>query len=309
MLLPDFEAEEFVRTTGFDSVVTWDDTRGPEPGVKDAFARLPRLGRDPVIAVDDELSYAHFALLAVYLGTRRPVLASSLLGPLRLLKSAHEQEVMTRAGELVSKGIDAMIELAEPGMSEKQLCNALESSLRDNGAESVDFVMVQAGASAAAPHHEAGLGLLREGESVLADIAVRLDGYFSDITQQVFLGEPPADYVHAYETVSAAQEAGVKASVVGATAQDVDRAAAAVLVEAGYERQSRTGHGIGLDVHEAPSVVEGNLMQLRPGMTFTVEPGIYVPGRFGIRFEDTVLVTNDGPRRLTRGNRPLQAKI
>jgi Xaa-Pro aminopeptidase len=112
----------------------------------------------------------------------------------------------------------------------------------------------------------------------------------------------------AYGAVKAAQEAGVRAAVVGATPQAVDRAAAEVLVEAGYERETRTGHGIGLDVHEAPSVVEGNLIELRPGMTFTVEPGVYLPGRFGIRIEDTVLVTPEGPRRLTRGNRPLQVK-
>jgi Xaa-Pro aminopeptidase len=215
---------------------------------------------------------------------------------------------MASAGELVSTGVDLALERARPGLSERELANEIETALRDGGAESLDYILVASGPATAAAHHQAGARRLSAGEPVLFDIAVRVDGYFADITQQVFLGAPPIEYVRAYDAVKAAQEAGVAAAVVGATPEDVDRAAGRQLVAAGFERETRTGHGLGLDVHEAPSVVEGNHLRLEPGIALTVEPGIYLPGRWGIRIEDTVLVTQEGPKRLTRGARPLSIK-
>jgi Xaa-Pro aminopeptidase len=152
--------------------------------------------------------------------------------------------------------------------------------------------------------------VLKRGEPVLVDIAVCLDGYFADITQQAFLGEPTPEYAEAYGIVSAAQAAGVAAAVVGAKVEDVAAAASAVIADGGYGEWSgpRTGHGLGADVHEAPSVVEGNDAELQAGYVITVEPGVYVPGRWGIRIEDTVIVREDGPLSVTRGARPLFAK-
>jgi Xaa-Pro aminopeptidase len=195
-------------------------------------------------------------------------------------------------------------------MTELDVKRMLETFLWEAGAESVDYVLVQAGANSAQPHHSAGSDVLRAGEPVLVDIAVCLDGYFADITQQTFLGNPPAEYADAYEAVRVAQEAGVRAAVAGARAEDVAVASSAVIDEAGYGEWSgpRTGHGLGADVHEAPSVVEGNQTELRPGVAITVEPGVYMPGRYGIRIEDTVIVTGEGPRPVTRGARPLHAK-
>jgi Xaa-Pro dipeptidase len=192
-------------------------------------------------------------------------------------------------------------------MTERQLAAIVDAEMRAGGSESVDFVIVAAGAGAAAPHHQPAHVEFRAGEPVLVDIAVRLDGYYGDITGQGFLGDPPEDYLRAYEVVHAAQEAGVQASRAGASAHDVDAAATKVIVDAGLGEWSgpRTGHGIGLDVHEPPSVVEGNGDPLPPGAVITVEPGVYLPGRYGIRIEDTVLVTDGEPRRLTRGSRPL----
>jgi Xaa-Pro aminopeptidase len=145
---------------------------------------------------------------------------------------------------------------------------------------------------------------------VLLDVAVRVDGYFADITQQVFLGTPSDDYVEAYETVRRAQKAGVAAARPGATAHDVASAASEVVLGSRFAEWigPRTGHGIGLDVHEHPSVVEGNRTLLEPGAVITVEPGVYLPDRFGIRIEDTVAVTDGQARALTRGARPLFAK-
>jgi Xaa-Pro aminopeptidase len=186
----------------------------------------------------------------------------------------------------------------------------IEELMWDGGAASVDFVLVQAGANSANGHHAADGTVLRAGEPVLVDIAVRVGDYFADTTQQVFLGDPPDDYRAHYALVQRAQEAGVQAAVVGATAHDVAAAASAPIVDAGLQDFTgpRTGHGIGIGVHEAPSVIEGNDSELAAGMVITVEPGVYFPGRYGIRIEDTVAITDEGPRRLTRGARELTAR-
>jgi Xaa-Pro aminopeptidase len=309
MLLPDFDVPEFVAETGFESVVGWNDRVGPSLAVSEAFGRLSGIPEDPMTAVDDELPFGFLANLRSRLGRREPTLASELLAPLRIIKSEEERVKMERAGELVSLGVDAAIESARPGISETKLRSEIERVLWDQGADSVDDVLVQSGTESASPHHQAGGRQLHKGEPVLFDIFVRMDGYFADVTQQVFLGDPPSHYVEAYEAVYAAQEAGVQAACVGATVESVHRASNQVLARAGFPSELRTGHGLGLDVHEPPSVDEGNPMVLQPNMVFTVEPGIYLTGRYGIRIEDTVLITETGPRRLTRGSRPLQVKM
>jgi Xaa-Pro aminopeptidase len=309
MIMPDFEAPEFVEATGFEQVVPWADRIGPAPAVAEAFAKLGTLPSEPVAAVDDELPFQFFTHLRGHLGVE-PALASSLIGELRLIKSADEQRRIAATGALISAAIDFFYERVAPGMTEVEVKRLLEGFLWDGGSDTVDYVLVQAGANSSQPHHSADSAVLADGEPVLVDIAVCLDGYFADITQQAFLGEPTAEYTAAYGIVSAAQAAGVAATIAGAKVEDVAKAASAVIADAGYAEWSgpRTGHGLGADVHEAPSVVEGNEALLQPGYVITVEPGVYVPGRWGIRIEDTVIVGEDGPRCVTRGARPLFVK-
>jgi Xaa-Pro aminopeptidase len=307
MILPDFDAGEFAEEPGRPPVVAWADRRGPAGAVEEAFASVgPVAG---AALVDDDLPFAFYSLMRDRL-PGEPALASSLVGELRLRKDDAELERMTRAGELVSAGIDLAQEIAEPGMTERQLKRRIEELMLDSGADAGDFVLVQAGANAASGHHNADDTVLRTGEPVLFDISARLDGYWSDTTQQVFLGEVPDEYRSHYELVARAQEAGLQAAVVGATAHDVDAAASAPILEAGLGEFTgpRTGHGIGVGIHEAPSVVEGDRTELLAGTVITVEPGVYFPGRYGIRIEDTVAITADGPRRLTRGARDLAVK-
>jgi Xaa-Pro aminopeptidase len=307
MILPDFDAAEFAAVDGRPSVVPWADRQGPAGAVEEAFAQVGSV--DGTALVDDELPFAFYARVRDRL-PGQPAPASVLLGELRMRKSTEELERIARTGELVSRGVDLAQEIAEPGMTEKQLKRRIEELMWDGGADSVDFVLVQAGANAASGHHNADDTVLRAGAAVLVDIAVRMNGYFADITQQVFLGDPPHDYREHYELVARAQEAGVQAAVVGATAHDVDAAASRAIVEAGLGEFTgpRTGHGIGVGVHEAPSVIEGNDTELAAGTVITVEPGVYFPGRYGIRIEDTVAITPDGPQRLTRGARELAVK-
>jgi Xaa-Pro aminopeptidase len=307
MILPDLDAAEFAAVDGRPPVATWADRHGPANAVDEAFANVGPV--DGTALVDDELPFAFFAHVRDRIGAA-PEPASTILAELRMRKSPDELERIARTGELVSRGIDLAMDVAEPGMTEKALKRRIEELMWDGGADSVDFVLVQAGANAASGHHNADDTVLRSGEPVLVDIAIRLDGYFADITQQVFLGEVPDDYREHYELVRRAQEAGVQAAVVGATAHDVDAAASRPIIEAGLGDFTgpRTGHGIGVGVHEAPSVIEGNHTELTAGMVITVEPGVYFPGRYGIRIEDTVAVTDEGPRRLTRGARELATK-
>jgi Xaa-Pro aminopeptidase len=309
MVMPYFDADEFRHVTGLDAVFEWSDKQGPADAIEQAFRSLGLSARPPTSAVDDELRFDFLTLLREHLADE-PSRASELLAPLRLSKTADEQRRIRRAGQLVSLGIDTAFQHAAPGMTELELKRTIENSMWDQGAESVDFVLVQAGPNSAVGHHRAGDRELRNGEPVLVDIAARVDGYFADVTQQVFLGPPPDDYREVYEIVATAQEEGVRAAQSGASASDVDRAATAVIQTAGFDEWSgpRTGHGIGLDVHEPPSVIDGDETELQPGAVITVEPGVYLPGRFGIRIEDTVIVTDGEPQRVTRGARSLFSK-
>lgn len=307
MVLPSFDRDEFVAQTRLDDAFGWTDKQGPRAALDAAFRSVGASPRNAL--VDDELRFDHYALLRERLGDAVGR-ASELFAPLRLAKDADEQDMLARAGELVALGVEVATKRAQPGMIELELKRAIEQALWNAGAETVDFVLVQAGANSVAAHHSGDSTALREGEPVLFDISARWDGYFADTTQQVFLGEPPPDYVEAYEVVAAAHAAGLAAARAGATAGDVDRAAARVIEEAGFAESSgpRTGHGIGLDLHEPPSVLDGDETELVPGAAITVEPGVYLPGRYGIRVEDTLIVTEAEPRIVTRAARPLVVK-
>ena len=308
MVMPYFDATEFREATAFEDVFEWRDKHGPADAIDEAFRSLGLNDNRISAAVDDELRFDFLTQLRDHLDGH-PRRAGELIGPLRLAKTAEEQGRIRRAGELVSHGIDVALDAAQPGITELQLKRIIENALWDAGAESVDFVLVQAGANSAIGHHGGDGSKLQEQQPVLVDIAARVDGYFADITQQVFLGDPPQEYIRMYEIVSAAQEQGVRATCAGVSAGEIDRVTGAVIDAEGFEdRGPRTGHGIGLDIHEPPSVIDGDETKLPAGATITIEPGIYMAGRFGIRIEDTVIVTAEGAERVTRGARPLLSK-
>jgi Xaa-Pro aminopeptidase len=171
-----------------------------------------------------------------------------------------------------------------------------------------DFAIVAAGPNAASPHHEASDRVIHEGDPVVVDIGgVMPDGYCSDSTRTYAVGEPPAEFAGYYEVLLAAQEAQVAAVRPGLTAGELDAVGRDLISAAGYGEffVHRTGHGIGLDVHEDPYIVAGSGQVLEPGMAFSVEPGIYLPGRHGARIEDIVVCTVDGGERLNLTPRTL----
>ena len=231
-------------------------------------------------------------------------LRETLPNALRTVKDETELDALRRAAAVAD---EVLLDLREQGanvvgMTESELARDVERRLLQAGGDSLSFdVIAAAGENGAKPHYRHGDREIEAGDPVVLDFGVRLDHYPSDQTRTVvFAGDPPEGYADAHEAVVDAQQAAVDAVEPGVTAESVDRAARSILEERGYGDAfvHRTGHGVGLDVHEDPYIVDGNDTQLEPGMVFSVEPGVYLDGEYGIRIEDLVVVTDDGCERL-----------
>lgn len=261
----------------------------------------------PTVALGDQL-WTRFALAVQQ---RHPSLtwrtASGLLSQLRMRKDAAELEALARVGAAIDRVHLGVPDVLRAGRSERAVAADLASLIRQEHDE-VSFVIVAGGPNAASPHHEPGERVLRDGDVVVVDIGGTLDGACSDMTRTYVLGEPPEGFIAAYAALERAQAAGVAAVRPGARACDVDAAAREVLVAAGLGDAfvHRTGHGIGLDTHEAPWIVAGDETVLEAGMTFSVEPGFYIDGWTGARIEDIVAVTDTGVRSLNQVDRRLR---
>ena len=277
---------------------SWDETDDPIAIVADL------VGAAGSLAIGDR-TWARFLVdLQAALPAARFTRGSEVMGPLRARKDAAEVEALRRAGAAADRVAAELqagdIELV--GRTEAQVSAELGRRLRAEGHHRVNFAIVAAGANAASPHHEPGDRVIEEGEVVLCDFGgTMLDddgiGYCSDITRCVHLGEPSAEMAEAYAVLLEAQQAAVAAAVVGTPCEEVDATARRIITEAGWGEQfiHRTGHGIGIEEHEDPYIVSGNGTPLEPGHAFSIEPGIYVPGRFGFRLEDIVVAADAGP--------------
>jgi len=277
--------------------VAWSDGEDPYAAVA---AALPRGAR---LAVDDQLPALHLLALTDAAAPAAVRLAGPLLGGLRSVKSDAEAAALAAVAAANDRVQARMAEWLRPGRTEAEVAADVAAALVEEGHARADFVIVASGPNGASPHHTASERVIGVGDPVVVDIGgPAASGYNSDSTRTYCLGRPadPA-FVRVHAAVVAAQEAGVRAAVAGASGEAVDAAARAVLADAGYGPWfiTRTGHGIGLEVHERPYLVRGNAEPLAPGMAFSVEPGVYLPGRFGVRVEDIVLVAADGgPKRL-----------
>jgi Xaa-Pro aminopeptidase len=226
---------------------------------------------------------------------------------LRAVKDADELRLLGEAARGADAAFTEVVALGFAGRRELDLAADLDRLLRHHGHQRVDFTIVGSGPNGASPHHDAGERLIEVGDAVVLDFGGTAEGYYSDLTRTVFVGQPTPAQREVYEVVRAAQQAAFDAVRPGAACEDVDRAARAVIVDAGYGDRfmHRTGHGIGLELHEPPYIVEGSRTPLVPGMTFSDEPGIYLPGRFGVRIEDQLAVTETGAERLNQAPREL----
>lgn len=283
-------------------VVGWTDGEDPY----EAAARL--LPSDALVATGDRMWASHLLGLQRALPGASFMTASPVISRLRSVKDAEELAALSRAARGADETFREICGARFEGRHEVDLAEDLSDLLVRHGHRRADFAIVASGPNGASPHHNPGARTIRPRDVVVMDFGGELGGYFSDTTRTVVVGEPPAGLPEVYETVRAAHDAALAAVRPGAAAQDVDRAARRVIEASGYGQRflHRTGHGIGLEVHEPPWIVEGSEVELRPGMTFSVEPGVYLEDRFGVRIEDIVAVTDDGVDRLNRSTRDLQ---
>ena len=308
LICPAFEATKTARSNLSWQLFTYVDGQDPLEACQ-AACRALRLSRARVGVEALKLRLRELRLLEAAAPAIQIENAEHLIAQPRLIKDADEIAAMRRAVAVAEQALDDVLSVVRIGMTERQVANELRLALLRRGAENLAFEpLIQAGTNSALPHATATERALQAGELLLLDFGVTLDGYNSDITRTFALGEPAAEIRRIYERVKQANAAGRAAARPGASGQDVDRAARQVIAEAGYGQYftHRTGHGLGLEGHEPPYMVEGNTAPLEVGNTFTIEPGIYIPGLGGVRIEDDVLITPDGAESLTTYDRELR---
>jgi len=294
---------------GIQDIRVWDDAQGWDPLLMQLSKELMLdIG---IVGLDDDMP-ARFALrLQEMMPTTLLKLAGTALAPLRAVKDALELAALQHAAEAT----DALIPVAQAacreGESEMEIALAIQQATARSGFADSFAPIVGAGANGATPHHNTGKTKVKTGDVVILDFGAMTDGYHGDITRTVAVGTASDEARRVYEIVYRAYSAGVAAVRPGATAHEVDTAARKVIADAGYGEFfiHRTGHGIGLDDHEVPYMLAGNYTPLQPGHCFSIEPGIYLPGKFGVRLENIVTVTEDGTARVLNQTIPPEIPI
>jgi len=302
LVVPELEAPRVDRRGGILEVRAWSETEDPLAIVASLCGSPARL------AVSDQ-TWAVFvlglqqAMPGTVFVSGRPISQA-----LRVVKSPDEVVQLRPAGAAADRVVDRLAVMRFAGRAERAVAEDVARMTVEEGSDVASFSIVASGPNAASPHHEPGSRVIADGDSIVIDFGGKVNGYCSDTTRTFHVGEPSAEFLEAYDIVRVAQQAGVDAALPGTPAAAVDAAARRIIEDAGFGEFfiHRLGHGIGLDVHEDPYLVEDNDAVLEPGMTFSVEPGIYVPGRFGIRIEDIVVCTPLAAERLNRSGRDLR---
>lgn len=303
LLVPRLEAPRVEERPELFKLAVWNETDNPIAMVADLIG--PRI----TMAIGDHTWSRFLLALQDEVPARRWLPASVVTGPLRAAKDDAEIDALSRAAAAADRVANAIHagEIRLVGRTEAEVAGDIGRRLVAEGHDKVAFVIVASGPNSASPHHEPGDRVIGHDEMVVCDFGGVLDGYCSDTTRTVVTGEPTPEMQEMYSVIAEAHAAGVSAATVGTPCAEVDAAARDVIADAGFGEffTHRTGHGIGRDVHEEPYLVEGNKTLLEPGNAFSVEPGIYLPGRFGARLEDIVIATDDGPRALNASNHDL----
>lgn len=303
LLIPRLEAPRVRPLAGVFETIPWNETDDP------VAMTHGLLGDAQVVAVGDQMWARFLVELLNHRPTCRYVRSVEVMEALRARKDEAEIAALRAAGAAADR-VAAKLQSGQiplVGRTEAEVSADLSARLIAEGHQKVNFAIVAAGENAASPHHHPGSRVIERGEIVLCDFGGTMDGYCSDITRCVFIGEPPSEIVEAYEVLKRAQAAGVAAGVVGTACEEVDAVTRAIIDGAGYGEYfvHRTGHGIGMEEHEDPYMVSGNRTPIAHGHAYSVEPGIYVPGKWGMRLEDIVVATDDGPVRMNNANHDL----
>jgi Xaa-Pro aminopeptidase len=303
LVVPTLERGDAERATGAGALTIRDWTDGKDPYA----VAVPLLDPSGRYGISDNAWALHLLGLRDALPGIGYAALTDCLPMLRAVKDAAELERLADAGAAADAAYEEILRVRFTGRRESDIATELAHLLTQLGHSQVDFTVVGSGPNGADPHHEAGDRVIRQGDMVVLDFGGLKHGYGSDTSRTVHVGEPTAEEQAVHDVVRAAQQAAFEAVRPGIACQEVDRAARAVITEAGYGERfiHRTGHGIGVTTHEPPYMVEGEEQRLVAGMCFSVEPGIYLPGRFGVRIEDIVTVTDTGGRRLNNTSREL----
>jgi Xaa-Pro aminopeptidase len=308
LFVPELEAPRVAHDSRLFALRPWKETEDPF----DAIAAV--VGSRSSLAFSDRAWTTHFLSLQARLPRAAFALASRVTGPLRAVKDASEVAALDAAGAAADRVADALLagEIPLVGRTEAEVSAEISRRLIAEGHAKVNFAIVGSGPNSASPHHEPGGRIILEGEPVVCDFGGSLHlndtvGYCSDITRTVVTGEPDPEFRHLYAVLDEAQAAAVEAAVVGVPCEEVDGVGRRRITSAGYGAAfiHRIGHGIGIEEHEDPYMVSGNSQPLLAGHAFSVEPGIYLAGRFGARIEDIVIATESGPHPCNKADHSL----
>jgi Xaa-Pro aminopeptidase len=299
LVIPKLDTEK-ARKSHAENVFPWDDTEGYRGALREAIHSLgSNVNR---VGCEDGITLLQTQQIRIETQTSDFASISEEISNLRLIKDQAEIAATIDAANRLSRAYKALPELIEAGQTEIILALELIEELSKRGLKTAHFPLIQSGSNSAIPHCEPGTRKIRKGDMVVVDTsAVNEQGYHADYTRTYVIGKPTSKQREVYETVKRAQAHGIEAAIPRNSAQQVDKAARSVIEKAEYGEYfiHRTGHGLGLEVHEAPYLKEGNPVSLQSGMIFTVEPGIYLPGNFGARIEDNIIIDGKESKNVT----------
>jgi Xaa-Pro dipeptidase len=288
-------------------IVPWTDAEGYDRAFQAGLDMLHPAGK--TIGVEGtQMRFFEGEVIRRWAAGATVVAADAQLAPLRMNKDMDEIDALRRAVKISEQALQLTLNAVRVGMSEIELADILEAHMKALGSEEPSFkTILHGGGNTALPHSGPLPYRIQAGDPLLLDFGAVYQGYRADITRVVFVGDISREFRHFYSVVQAANAAGRAVAQPGVAAEAVDIAAKSVLIDAGYGRliRHRTGHGIGLEAHEAPNIVEGNKLLLGPGMVFTVEPGIYETNVIGVRIEDDLLITSYGAESISTFNRDI----
>ena len=297
-LMPSVNAEDVRNRTDI-AINSWNDEIGPDQALKDAL-EFTNSSNAKHIAIDEAMR-SHFALILIEaLPKPSYEFTASTIGALRMRKDQTEFINLKENALIDDRAMQAGFAAIKEGITELEIGEAINKHFISEGAKP-QFCIVGSGPNGAFPHHHTGDRKVEQGDVVLIDIGGRKGTFPSDMTRMSVLGEPPEDYLKVHGIVERAVQAAMAAAKPGVMAKDVDAAARGVITEAGYGEffVHRTGHGLGIDIHEPPYITATSEVVLDEGMVFSIEPGIYLQGRFGVRLEEIVILRADGPEILS----------
>jgi Xaa-Pro dipeptidase len=309
IVVPGLEAPRVTLMPGVFTLLPWSETEDPVA----ITARLVEEAtpESRVVAVGDQMWARFLVDLMPMLPSTQYRRSVDVIGSLRMRKDQAEIDALRAAGAAVDRIAGELHAGRIPlvGRTEAQVSADLSARILAEGHDVVNFAIVAAGENAASPHHHPGSRVIQKNEIVLCDFGGTMNGYCSDITRCVYTGDIASDVAEAYAVLFEAEAAAVKAATIGTPCEEVDAVARRIITAAGFGEYfiHRTGHGIGLDAHEDPYIVSGNSRPLEAGHAFSIEPGIYLPGKWGMRLEDIVVATTNGPDSMNHADHNLIA--